>query len=198
MRQDDIVMNELLRHEAEVTRLRQAEEALALADADAQHTQDEYDKAKLRLDHIEQRISEGIRRFLPGASPNPLRAWLGRRTKALEARAALQQAEHDLNDALADGAELRRRLAEALVAASVSIEPAATLENLHGVARTVLDRQAALQVQRDAVQERRREQASRERQLRVAAKQLGDWQSAWAAACQNPAGAGAGRCSAAP
>lgn len=185
MRQDDIVMNELLRHEAEVTRLQQVEEALARNDADALHAQEEHDKAKLRRDKIEQRISEGSRPFLPGATPEMLRAWLGRRTKALEARAALRQAEGDLSDAVADGAELRRQLVEALVIAGVPINPEATLEHLRGVARAVLDRQAALQVQRDAVQERRREQTSRERQLQVAAKCLGDWQSAWAAACQS-------------
>jgi uncharacterized protein YhaN len=185
MRQDDIVMNELLRHEAEVTRLQQVEEALARNDADALHAQEEHDKAKLRRDKIEQRIGEGSRPFLPGATPEMLRAWLGRRTKALEARAALRQAEGDLSDAVADGAELRRQLAEVLVIAGVPINPEATLEHLRGVARAVLDRQAALQVQRDAVQERRREQTSRERQLQVAAKRLGDWQSAWAAACQS-------------
>lgn len=184
MRQDDIVVNGLLRHEAEVTRLRQAEEALALADADALHAQDEYDKARLRLNHIERRISERTEPFLPGATPSLLRAWLGRRTKALEARGALQQAERDLKDAVSDGAELRGQLTGALVAAGVPIEPAATLEDLYGIARAVLDRQAALQVKRDAVQERRRELATRERQWQAAAKRLDDWQSAWAAACQ--------------
>ena len=66
MRQDDIVMNELLRHEAEVTRLRQMEEALTRADAETLRAQQEYDKAKLRLDKIEQRISEGSRAFPAG------------------------------------------------------------------------------------------------------------------------------------
>ena len=185
MRQDDIVMNELLRHEAEVTRLRQMEEALTRADSEALRAQQEYDKAKLRLDKIEHRISEGSRAFPPRATPDLLRAWLGRRTKTLEALAALRQAERDLSDAVADGAELRRQLAEALAVAGVSIDPVATLENLQGVARTVLDRQSALQAQRDAVQERRREQTSRERQLKVAAEHLGDWQLRWAAACQS-------------
>jgi hypothetical protein len=73
MRRDDIVVNELLRHEAEVTRLQQVEEALARDDADALHAQEEYNKAKLRRDKIEQRISEGSRLFLPGATPDMLR-----------------------------------------------------------------------------------------------------------------------------
>jgi uncharacterized protein YhaN len=184
MRQDDAVMNELLRHEAEVTRLRQAEEALARTDAEALRTREEYDKAKLRVDKIEQRVSEGSSAFLPRATPESLRAWLGRRDKALTAHADLRQAERDLRDAIADGAELARQLTEALAAAGVSIDPAATLENLQGVARAMLERQATLKTQRDAVQERRREQTSRERQFKAATERLGGWQSDWAAACQ--------------
>jgi uncharacterized protein YhaN len=185
MRQDDIVMNELLRHEAEVTRLQHLEEALARAEAEALPVQDEYEKAKLRLDQIEQRIGEGTREFLPRATPDVLRGWLGRRTKALEAHAASRQAERDLSDAVADGAELRRRLAEALAVAGVSIDPAASLENLQGAARAVLDRHALLQTQRNAVLERSREQTSRENRLKAAAKRVDDWQSTWIAACQN-------------
>ncbi len=185
MRQDDSVMNELLRHETEVTRLRHTEEALARADAEALRAKEEYDKANLRLNEIVQRISRGSRAYLPQATLGLMRTWLDRRTKALGALALFRQAEGDLRDAVDDGTELRRQLAETLIVTGVTIDPAATLEDLQGVARALLDRQASLQTLRDTVNERRREQTSRERRLKFAAERYGNWQSTWAAACQN-------------
>ncbi len=184
LRQDDIVTNARLQHEADIARLHQVGEALAVAKGDAGHAQEEFDKARLRLQRIVDVTTMSAARLLPNAPLDLLRAWLGRRDKALETRERLRQAARDLRDAEADAEELRQRLSKALDAAGVSHDPVAAIDELRVAAQTVLDREGALKTLRDAVQERRRDVQSRERQFKKASEREAQrLLAAWRAAC---------------
>jgi uncharacterized protein YhaN len=183
LRHDDIVMNARLRHEADIARLHQIGEALARADGDVSHAQEEFDKALVRLQRIQDAVAAAAAPLLPNATLDALTAWLGRRDKAMETRERLRQAARDLHDAEADAEELRQRLCRALDAAGVAHDPAAAIDDLRVAGQAVLDREATFRALRDAVQDRRRDVQSRERRHKTANEREAQWQAAWAVAC---------------
>jgi len=183
LRRDDLVVNARLRHEADVARLHQTSQTLARAEADANHSQEEFAKAVLRLQRAEAAIAVAATPFLPGATLDQLEAWLDRRGKALEARDKLKQAERDLRAVAADAELLRHRLLAAMEAAGVAHDPTAQVEVLRGAAQAALDREAALKTLRQDVQERQRELKARERRDATAAERDLAWHAAWDTAC---------------
>jgi uncharacterized protein YhaN len=183
LRQDDLVTNAVLRHEAAVARLNANQEAAARAGFETGRAQEEFDKAALRLQRIEARVAAIITPLASGATLEALRTWLARRDKALEARDALQQAERDRRDADADAAALRQHLLAALQAAGLAPDAAATLGALRIAAQGVLDRARERKALQHALQERRRELQARERRLKTATERDAAWQEAWRAAC---------------
>ena len=183
LRHDDLVVNARLRHEADVSKLHQTSQALARAEADANHAQTEFAKAALRLQQAEAAIADAAAPFLPGATIDQLAAWMDRRDKALEARDRLKQTERDLRAAADDAATLQHRLLTALQAANVAHDATVPLEGLRGLAQAALDREAALEKLRHDVQARQREVQTRERRDAAAAERDRAWHTAWQAAC---------------
>jgi uncharacterized protein YhaN len=183
LRHDDLVVNARLRHEADVSKLHQTSQALARAEAEANHAQTEFAKTTLRLQQAEAAIADAAASFLPGATLDQLAAWLDQRDKALEARDRLKQTERDLHAAADDAEALRHRLLTALQTANLAHDPAAPLEALRGLAQAALDREATLEKLRHDVQARQRELQTRERRHAAAAERDHAWHTAWQAAC---------------
>lgn len=183
LRHDDLIVNARLRHEADVSRLHQTGQALARAEADANHAQTEFAKAALRLQQAEAAIADAAAPFLPGATLDQLAAWMDRRDKALEARDRLKQTERDLRAAVDDAEMLRHRLLTALQAANVAHDPTAPMEVQRGLAQAAIDSEAALEKLRHDVQARQRELQARERRDAAAAERDRAWHAAWQAAC---------------
>jgi uncharacterized protein YhaN len=110
-------------------------------------------------------------------------AWLGRRDKALEARALDRAAESDLREAEADAVAVRDRLATALEAAGLLQDADARFEALLVAGQGAIDREVELKALRASVDERQRDLSSRERELEKATEADQDWNALWTKAC---------------
>jgi uncharacterized protein YhaN len=188
LRRDDHMTAALLRHEKEIARLQQLEEALAIAQA-------ELDGARKRLGAVrdsQARVDAAVAAALGAMTPSlpegttlaQLEAWLARRDKALEVRARLREAEQDFDEAERDIAAARAALSAALAAAGgAGHNVDAGLDALLAAAQSVLEGEAELKKLRHAVEERERELQLRERTLAKATEADAAWQAGWTKAC---------------
>jgi uncharacterized protein YhaN len=112
-----------------------------------------------------------------------LKLWLQKRERATELRTRLMGTERESLQALTDVAAARDRLATALRAASVAFSNDADIHTLLAAGQTALDREAVAKALRTAVDERRRDVASREaKRAEVLAAECA-WSAAWRQAC---------------
>lgn len=186
LRRDDIATGARLGHVGDVARLRQARQALALVQAQLGRATELRDAAEASLQGLHQEIAAVAMAAmrLPGSMPLPqFDAWLGRRGKALEVRAALREAESDLREAEADAAALRERLAAALDAAGLAQGAEADFEALVAAGQGAIDREVELNTLRAEAEGRRRDVASREREAEKAAEADLGWNAGWTRAC---------------
>jgi uncharacterized protein YhaN len=187
LRHDDIVTNARLGHAADVAKLHQATQALALVEADLNRAQQLRDVSDTVLQRILEEIGGAVRAIasaLPSDMPLPqLEAWLGRRIKALEVRVSILAVERDLREAEADAKMARERLTTALVATDIPHDADASFEALLAAAQAAIDRESELKALRDAVDDRRRALETRERDAEKAAAADRTWTTSWAKAC---------------
>ena len=187
LRHDDIVTNARLRHEKDVTALRQARHALVVIDAEIDRKREQFRTVLEIRQSADENISALCRAM---ALPLPengqlsrLQAWLGRRDKALEARSHLKQAERDLREAEADIGAACTTLSAALDALAVPYDADAGFDALLAAAQSAIDSETELKALRVAVQDRERELKSRERAFEKSSEAERGWHAAWAEAC---------------
>ena len=163
LRRDDAIVDARMRHETELARLHQTDQALAVKTVGFDQTKQRLDAALAQLQAVRDRIASAVAPLLPGETSLPrLEAWLVRRDKALETRGNLKQAERDARDAEADAEILRTRLIGALRAASVRHDADAPLDVLRGAAEAAVARDNEISNLRTAVAQRRREVSARD------------------------------------
>ena len=187
MREDDIVTNARLGHAAEVAKLNRLRQDLAADESTLARARDLQAAAAADVSRVRGEIAAAVAGALPGFAGDTLlpqlEAWLGRREKALETRAALREAEHELHAADADAASARERLATALAAAGIPHDVASGFDTLSAVALSALDRETSLRTLREAVEGCRRDVARRERGAKDAGRADDVWAAGWKHAC---------------
>ena len=187
MREDDIVTNARLGHAAEVAKLNRLRQDLAADESTLARARDLQAAAAADVSRVRGEIAAAVAGALPGFAGDTLlpqlEAWLGRREKALETRAALREAEHELYAADADAASARERLATALAAAGIPHDVASGFDTLSAVALSALDRETSLRTLREAVEGCRRDVARRERGAKDAGRADDVWAAGWKHAC---------------
>lgn len=187
LRRDDIVTSGRLGHMADVAKLNQASQALAIAEAECHRAIELRDVATTAMQGLQREIATAVTATCPALSdgmPLPqFEAWLGRRDKALDVRALVRAAEGDLREAEADAAIVRDRLAAALEATGLPRGTDAGFEELLVAGQVVIDREVELKALRASVDERQRDLASREREVELATEADRDWNASWTKAC---------------
>ncbi|WP_291820850.1 AAA family ATPase [Bosea sp. (in: a-proteobacteria)] len=187
LRRDDIVTNGRLGHMADVAKLHQASQALAIVKAECHRAIELRDVATTALHGLQREIAAAVASTCPALSDSislsQFEAWLGRRDKSLEARALVRASESDLREAVADAVAVRDRLATALTAAGLPQGTDAGFEALLVAGQGAIDREVELKALRASVDERQRDLASRERELEKATEADRDWNASWAKTC---------------
>ena len=187
LRRDDIVTSGRLGHVADVAKLHQVSQALAIAKAECHRAIELRDVATTALHGLQREIAAAVATTCPGLSDSislpQFEAWLGRRDKALEARALVRAAESDLREAAADAVAVRDRLATALAAAGLPQGTDAGFEALLVAGQGAIDREVELKALRASVDERQRDLASRERDVEKATGAGRHWNASWTKAC---------------
>lgn len=187
LRRDDIITTGRLGHMADVAKLHQVSQALAIAKAECHRAIELRDVAATTVEGSQREIAAAIAVTCPALSDSmPLpqfETWLGRRDTALEARALVRAAESDLREAEADAVAVRDRLAAALSTAGLPQGTDAGLEALLVAGQGAIDREVELKALRASVDERQRDLASREREVEKAMEAERDWNASWTKAC---------------
>ena len=187
LRRDDIVTSGRLGHMADVAKLHQVSQALAIAKAECDRAIELRDVATTAMQDLQREIAAAVAVTCPalsnGISLAQFEAWLGRRDKALEARALVRAAESDLREAEADAVAVRERLAAALNAAGLPHGTDVGFEALMAAGQGAIDREVELKALRAGVDERQRDLASREREVEKATEADRDWSASWTKAC---------------
>lgn len=187
LRRDDIVTSGRLGHMADVAKLHQVSQALAIVKAECHRAIELRDVAATALQGIQLEIASAVAATCAALPDNlalpQFEAWLDRRDKALEARALVHAAESDLREAEADAVAVRDRLAAALSTAGLPQGTDAGFEALLVAGQGAIDREVELKALRVSVDERQRDLASREREAEKATGADRDWNASWTKAC---------------
>jgi uncharacterized protein YhaN len=183
LRQDDIVMNARLKHEADIARLHQTSRDLAALEAEFRIAEENVVKAATRLRAIQDEVEAAMPHSLSGATIAQLESWLLKRAQVLETRGALQKVERELREAEADSRDVRERLIGALDAVGVTYD--ADLNEIRAVAQMTLEREAELKRLATGVVDRLHDVKLRERNVETASNNDRTWQAAWLEACSN-------------
>lgn len=187
LRRDDIVTSGRLGHMADVAKLHQVRQALAIAKAECDRAIELRDVATTALQGLQREIAAAIAATCPALSDSmPLpqfESWLGRRDMALEVRALVRAAESDLREAEADAMAMRDRLAAALSAAGLPQDAEARFEALLAAGQGAIDRVVELKALRARVDEGQRDLANREREVEKATGADRDWNASWTKTC---------------
>lgn len=188
MRHDDIVGAGRLSGMADLAKLHQNGQALAVARADLACAAELEMGAAAALARLDAEVAEAFRAMAPGLDRVPslpgLEDWLARRGRALEARDAVRSAERDLRAAQSDAGAARERLGAALGRAGRQPAPDAGFEILLAEAQAILDREAELRHLRSEMEACRRDLDRRESAAAQAQAEDGAWSEAWADACR--------------
>jgi uncharacterized protein YhaN len=187
LRRDDIVTSGRLGHLADVAKLRQASQALAMVKAECHRAVELRDVATTAMQGLQREIAAAVAVTCPALSDSmslsQFEAWLGRRDKALEARALVRAVESDLREADADAVAVRYKLTVALDAAGLPQGADARLEALLVAGQGAIDREVELKALRASVDERQRDLANRQRDVEKATESDRDWNGNWAKTC---------------
>lgn len=187
LRRDDIVTNGRLGHMADVARLHQTSQALAVVKAERDRAIELRGAATMAMQGLRRELEAAVTVTCPALSDNMslsgFEGWLGRRDTALEARALVRAAENDLREAEADAVAMQDRLVAALVAVDLPQAAEARFETLVVAGQGTIDREVELKALRATVEERQRDLANREREAEKAAEVDRDWKTSWVIAC---------------
>ena len=186
LRRDDVVSGTRLGHERDLAKLHETAQAERVKQAELTEANRRLNEALDGQRRQAARTQAAVARIDPalaGLSAAALSAWRARRDDAVASWQQLRDAERDINQAQTDEAALRARLQHALTQATAPFDPAAPADVLAVVAQDVLDRQARLQILRDAAAECETNLRNREAAVGDASCADKAWHAAWLAAC---------------
>lgn len=187
LRHDDLITTARLGHTADVAKLHQLSRALASAKSSLLRAQNLQAAADAALQQVRDEIVSALREMSLALTDEmtllQLEAWLARRNKALEVRAAIHSAELDLAGADEDAEAARIKLIDALTRAGLSYDANATFDALRAIAEAAIDREVEMKSLRDEVGERRRDLRRREQDVERVAKLERDWTASWVETC---------------
>lgn len=187
LREDDLVTAARLGRENEIARLRQIRHNLKLADADLVHGEALRDEAAAAQTRVRRDVARALARLgwpePVDASAGDCEAWLTQRSRCLDLRSILRNAERAVRDADADAAAARQDLASKLAAVGAAAASAVDLAGLIDQAQGLVDRETKLAGLRARSQERESALAGRNRDLALAVAAEQGWTAAWTTAC---------------
>lgn len=189
LRRDDTVMSTRFSHTAELARLHQVSQTLAVVEADLSRAQGLRDRARAALRHLRDELTAGFRAIVPGLPDDlslaQLESWLQSRAKALEIWSFVRNAERDLREADADACAARAKLVAAFVVAGIAYDVDTSFETLLTIAQAAIDHESELNALRDAIEDRRRDLVHREHDAEKVAVEDRAWISSWTEACSS-------------
>lgn len=172
---------------ADVAKLHQVSQALAIAKAECHRAIELRDVATTAMQGLQREIAAAVAvtcQALSDSMPLPqFETWLGRRDKALEVIALVRAAESDLRETEAEALAARDRLVAALSAAGLPQGTDARFESLLVAGQGAVDREVELKALRASVAERQRDVVSRKREVEKATEADRDWNASWTKAC---------------
>ncbi|MFG1421798.1 ATP-binding protein [Roseixanthobacter liquoris] len=188
LRREDIIAAGRLGHMADLAKLHQSRQALAVAEAELKRATALRDAAAGRARALAHAVRDVVRAMAPSLAEAlalaDLEPWLARRATALEAHDILRAAARDLDAVRADIAEAERRILAALAAAGLSPAPDAALDAVLALGQEAVDRLAGIRALQEAVEDRRSDVAARTRLAAEAREAEQAWTDAWDATCQ--------------
>jgi uncharacterized protein YhaN len=165
LRKDDTVTNARVGHSAEVAKLQQTSQSLAVAEASLGRSKKLLAAAEAELQKVLVEVRAALRASATSLASDMsllhFESWLQHRKNALEARAALRAAEDDFDEAQADEERARTRLLNSLTA----------------------DREANRKTLLTQLEEREKELRTREEGVAKADDAEKKWIAAWEEAC---------------
>lgn len=188
LRRDDGVIAQRFGHMADLAQLHETARALKVAQSDLARAEESHAQALAGAETLAQEIAKaigGLSALLPSDWTLPqLEGWLARRDKALATRASVRTAERDLQQAQNDATVLGQRLAAALRTLKLPVAADASETALAAAAQTALDGETEYRRLRQAVEERQRDVAARERAFERAETGKQQWDAAWKEICR--------------
>ena len=186
LRRDDVVSGTRLGHERDLAKLHETAQAVRVKEAELTEARrlltEALDAQQRQVARMEAAIA-AIDPALTGLPVTAFSAWMARRADAVASCQQLRDAERDINQAQIDEAALRARLQDALTQAAAPFDPAVAADVLAVVAQEALDRDARLQLLRNAVADCEKNVRNREAAVGKASRADEAWHAAWAAAC---------------
>lgn len=187
LRKDDTVTNARLGHSAEVARLQQTSQSLAIAEASLRRSKNLLTAAEADL----QKILVEVRTALPASVTSwaadmsllHFESWLQRRKDVLETRAALREAEDDFDEAVADEERAQACLVKSLTAVGNPFDASVPIDELITTAQATIDREADRKALLIQLEEREKELRTRREAVAKADAAEKQWGAAWEQAC---------------
>ncbi|MEP9367396.1 AAA family ATPase [Xanthobacter sp. VNH20] len=188
LRREDIIAAGRLAHMADLAKLHQSRQALAVTEAELKRAVELRDAAAAIAQAQEHAVSDAVRAMAPSLAETMalpgLEQWLAHREKALQAHVDLREATQERDEVRADVVETARQVLAGLTAAGLIPPADAALDVLLALAEEAVDRSAALRELQETVEERRRDVARRASAVAQAEAAEHAWTAAWEAACR--------------
>ena len=197
LRADDRAVAARAAHAGALARLHQVASTLAVAEAEARNARILEARARGELQALENEVTAAIRIMAPVLAGRmtlaDLEDWLAQRSRALDAREAVQAAALALAAVEADAAAALAQVRAALGAvlpegageadAVPEERPVAALERLLAQGEALIAREQAVRVQRDACAAAGRDLGQRRAAVTSAEAAVAAWDAEWQAAC---------------
>ncbi len=187
LRRDDGVVVQRFGHVADLAQFHETARALKIAKSDLARAEESHAQALADAETLAREIAKaigGLSALLPSDWTLPqLEGWLARRDKALETRASVRTAERDLQQAQDDAVVLGQSLADALRALNLPEAADVGETALAVAAQTALDGETEYRRLQQAVEERHRDVAARERAFERAKTGKQQWDASWKEIC---------------
>ncbi len=188
MRRDDVVTVARIGHEAELARLRQVRERVAVASAGITRATAARDGAAERSRSLLARMAEAWLAsggaWPRDATPAWLEGWLSRRVAALDHRDGRTEAEAEVRAVAMAVEASRAEFRGILASARIPHDDDAGIEGLAAVAQAFLDHEAELAGRRRRLADLGRDLATRRSSSEKAERTDREWQDGWRATCR--------------
>jgi len=186
LRRDDVVGGARLRHERDLAKLHETEQAVRVKEAElaeASRLLTEALGGQQRQASLMAAVIAPISPALTGLPAEAFSAWMTRRNDAVSSWQQLRDAEREVSQARVEEEALRARLRDALTQTAAPFDPAAAADVLAVDAQNILDCEARLQLLRNGVADCEKNVRNREAAVGKASGADEAWHAAWLAAC---------------
>ncbi|WP_166299313.1 ATP-binding protein [Bradyrhizobium sp. 2S1] len=187
MRKLDLITEQRLGHAARVAELNDAllkrSEVRSMLRRSSRQLQESLTKRAALVEEIGNAVRAIGQDLDVSMDAAGLASWLGKRDRAIDADGRLEAAERECREAQIEAAGSRGRIAAAMRSAGIDIADDSDIAAMSAVAQAALDRAFESRSLRAALEDRRRELASREKKLGHARLAEEAWNRAWRAVC---------------